>query len=125
MLSGVQDGEEPPKFRQAREDDKFVIARCVSVTLPAFTDGQGSAVDETEMHMLWSVKSKDIHIDLTDQNLRYCFSALECSPAVEKGRDEQKIASPKKKRRKLKWRPSKEADAAELPQAPQELELPG
>ena len=121
MQNGLQDGESAPKrFRQAREDDKFVIARDVMVSLPPIR-AQNMEIEGIDARMLWSVKSKDIHVELVEQNLLYCFAALECSPPVEKksaaaGEDADDSQNPqvlspgKKKKRKLKKVKSRETE---------------
>eukprot|EP00435_Cladocopium_sp_Y103_P040437 s3284_g11.t1 len=38
----------------------------------------------TGQRMLWSVKSKDLQVELNETNLRYIFAALECSDPIEK-----------------------------------------
>lgn len=124
-MHGLQEGEKPPaKIRAAREDDRFVISRDVEVKLPAIeTPEEGEVHGSISCLMLWSVRSEDIQIELTQANVRYCLMALKHSPPVPKEKPEDcvegeatnsgKCASPKKKRRKLKPRKSKEQDGLE------------
>ena len=86
--------------------------------------------------MLWSVKSKDLHIEVNEAILRYIFAALGSSEREEKKEkvvpeDEGGDAprSPKKKRRlkRRKSQETKEEDAgrpADVPQEPDESRWP-
>ena len=108
VLSGVQEGETPPKIRPAREDDKWVISRMVLVEFPE-VEAVGMAA--REMTMLWSVKSRDLDVELEEGNLRYIIAALSASDVVVKeevAAEPMEEASPKRKRRRLKKRPSAE-----------------
>ena len=64
-----------------------------------------------EMTMLWSVKSRDLDVELEEGNLRYIIAALSASDVVVKeevAAEPMEEASPKRKRRRLKKRPSAE-----------------
>ena len=119
MLAAVQEGEPVPRFRQAREDDKFLVAKDLEVSLPPFTASDGTQFASIRCRMMWSVKSKDLHIELTETNLRYIFAALECSEREEKKEkgtskdDGQDAPRSPRKRRRLKRRQSQEANGAE------------
>ena len=105
MLSEVQEGETPPKMRQAREDDRLIIARDILVMFPSFHDVNGVEMPEREMRLLWSVKSKDIHVELTEDNIIYCLKALEVSEEMEPQQVQEEVQvqkSPKRKKRKRK-----------------------
>lgn len=107
----MQEGEPQPKLRPAREDDKFIVSRDVVVVLPEF-EHDNEVFGPLECRMLWSVKAKEVHVELTEANLRYVFAALQHSPPAEKKIEKKSkgegcvAASPKRKRRKLKKRPS-------------------
>ena len=111
MLSGVQEGETPPRFRSAREDDKWVISRVVTVEFP---EVEAFGMAAREIAVLWSVKSRDIDVELDHGNLQYVIAALSASDVVVKAEvpaesvEKVEKASPKKKRRRLKRRPSAE-----------------
>lgn len=85
MASGLQEGESQPEFRHPREDDKFIISPVVQVALPPLLDGTPGITAK----MMWSVRSRDIAIELLPQNLKYCFAALRQSKAVVKETDNQ------------------------------------
>eukprot|EP00435_Cladocopium_sp_Y103_P017703 s5186_g4.t1 len=81
MMAAVKGDEPAPRFRQAREDDRFLIAKDLEVNLPP---SDGVEFEGISCRMLWSVKSKDLQVELTETNLRYIFAALECSDPIEK-----------------------------------------
>ena len=83
-MAFVKEGEPVPRFRQAREDDKFLVAKDLPVDLLPFTSSDGIQFESISCMMLWSVNSKDFHIELSEKNLRYCFAALECLEREEK-----------------------------------------
>ena len=121
-----------PRFRQAREDDRFLVSKDLEVDLPPFTSSCGVQFSGITCRMLWSVKSKDLHVEVTEANLRYIFAALGASQREEKKekgapKDEGGDAprSPKKRRRlrRRKSQETKEEDAgrpADVPQEPDE-----
>ena len=74
MQAGLQEGEKPPKMRAAREDDKFVISRDVEVDMDAMTTPDGKC-GPLRMRLMWSVRSKDVCVELTEENLRYCTAS--------------------------------------------------
>jgi hypothetical protein len=76
MTAALADGEKKPKFRKVRDDDKFIICRSLNVELPAFTAADGTEIDGIQCRMLWALKAKDLHVELSEENLRYCFAAL-------------------------------------------------
>lgn len=108
MLSGVQEGEAPPRIRPAREDDKRVISRAVLVKFP---EAEACGMAAREMAMLWSANSRDMDVELEPGNLQYVIAALSASDAVNKAEmaaEPMEKASPKRKRRRLRKRPSAE-----------------
>ena len=121
-----------PQFRKAREDDRFLVSKDLEVDLPPFTSRCGVQFSGITCRMLWSVKSKDLHIEVNEAILRYIFAALGSSEREEKKEkvvpeDEGGDAprSPKKKRRlkRRKSQETKEEDAgrpADVPQEPDE-----
>ena len=133
MLAAVKEDEAIPQFRKAREDDRFLISKDVEVNLPEFTSRCGVQFNEITMRMLWSVRSKDIHVELTDANVRYILAALGASDkeerkekVVPKGEDGEAPRSPKRRRR-LKRRKSQEEGAcphADVHQEPDESRGP-
>ena len=117
MQAGLQEGEKPPKMRAAREDDKFVISRDVEVTMNKITTPDGEYGPLT-MRLMWSVKSRDVAIELKEENVQYCMAALKHSaPAVkaQPAEGDSVKASPKKRRRKLKRTRSAESQERENP----------
>jgi hypothetical protein len=121
MMAGMKEG---PRFRQAREDDRFLIAQEISVWLPPFTSSDGIEFEGISCRMLWHVKSKDLHVELNETNLRYIFAALECSDPIEKKekapKGEQDAPKSPRKRRRLKRRKSQESEGASHPADAQE-----
>ena len=118
MQAGLQEGEKPPKMRAAREDDKFVISRDVEVPMEKITTPDGEYGPLT-MRLMWGVRTRDVAIELNEENLQYCMAALKHSaPAVKalpaEG-DPAVKASPKKRRRKLKRTRSAESQERENP----------
>lgn len=116
MTAALADGEKKPKFRKVRDDDKFIICRSLNVELPAFTAADGTEIDGIQCRMLWALKAKDLHVELSEENLRYCFAALANSEPIEKkskkprdedGAEPAQCSSPRKRRR-LKRRLSQE-----------------
>ena len=108
MLSGVREGEAPPKIRPSREDDKWFISRVVHVEFP---EVEAFGMPAREMTMLWSIRSRDLEVELEEGNLRYIIAALSASDAVVKAdapEEPKEQPSPKRKRRRLKKRPSAE-----------------
>lgn len=124
MMAGMKEGEPQPRFRQAREDDRFLIAQEISVWLPPFTSSDGIEFEGISCRMLWHVKSKDLHVELNETNLRYIFAALECSDPIEKKekapKGEQDAPKSPRKRRRLKRRKSQESEGASHPADAQE-----
>ena len=105
LLKSVADGEKPPRLRAARDEDKFLVSKSVEITLPP-VDGRAAHT----CRVLWKIKSRDLHIELTNSNLAHVLASLACSPPAEKKKKPLK-GSPKRKRR-LKRRMSDEATAA-------------
>ena len=108
MLSGVQEGEAPPKIRPPREDDKWFVSRMVHVEFP---EVEAFGMPAREMTMLWSIRSRELEVELEEGNLRYIIAALSASDAVVKAEvaaEPKEMASPRRKRRRLKKRPSAE-----------------
>ena len=62
----MQEGEPQPKLRPAREDDKFIVSRDVVVVLPEF-EHDDEVFGPLECRMLWSVKAKEVHVELTEK----------------------------------------------------------
>ena len=120
MTAALADGEKKPKFRKVRDDDKFIICRSLNVELPAFTAADGTEIDGIQCRMLWDLKAKDLHVELSEENLRYCFAALANSEPIEKkskkprdedGAEPAQCSSPRKRRR-LKRRLSEQGERA-------------
>ena len=108
MLNALQEGEAPPRIRHPREDDKWVISRLVVVDFP---EVEAFGMAAREMTMLWSIRSRDLDVELEEGNLRYIIAALSASDAVVKAEvaaEPKEMASPRRKRRRLKKRPSAE-----------------
>ena len=132
MLANVKEGEPRPQFRKAREEDRFLVSKDLEVDLPPFTSSFGVQFSGITCRMLLSVRSNDIHVELTEKNLRYIFAALGSSEREEKKekgvpKDEEGDAprSPKRKRRlrRRKSQETKEEDAgrpADVSQEPDE-----
>lgn len=83
------------------------MSRDVVVTFP----------EGNEVRMLWSVKSRELHIELSEQSLRFCFESLANSRPEEKKKKQKKdpaepdeeaeaMSPPKRKKRRLKRRSS-------------------
>ena len=86
------------KVRCARDDDGWLVQRCVLVEMPPLDEGGAPHA----MRMLWQVKGLDAWIELNPANVTYCLRALRESPP-EEAKEKKPKASPKR-RRKLKRR---------------------
>lgn len=88
-------GEKLEKCRRAREQDQYIAGRTVLATLPRI-DKEPWQHPGLSMRMLWSVKSPDIWIELTEENLDY---VRRCIRATLPKEDD---AQPTRRRRKLR-----------------------
>lgn len=109
-MKSVEAGEKPPRLRPARDEDRFLVAKSVAIELPPIVDGEGEG---HACRCLWKVKSKDIHIELTNENVAHVLASLACSPPAEKKRKEKPIKASPKRRRRVKRRVSEEMPVAE------------
>ena len=101
------------KIRAATEQDQWVAGRMISVSLPEVKGDDGATIAERrDVRLLWGIRGADIWMELSDANLYYIRTAIRASkpqdadakrkaPSTEPGR---------KKRRKLKRRPSADAE---------------
>eukprot|EP00439_Symbiodinium_sp_Y106_P047006 s2541_g6.t1 len=95
------EGSEIPKnIRPARQEDEFIAGRSVLVTAPAI---EGSDDDPPQIRLLWTLKTADIWMELTTDNMEYMKKAIRESPPwqqpVSKRAKAQNV-SPKKRRKR-------------------------
>ena len=82
-MENVQPGDELPKVEHAKDSDRFLVSRVVTVPLPSFQYGE-KVYAGINCRMKWAIASKDFEVELTERNLRYWFAALAASPQLPK-----------------------------------------
>ena len=109
-------GDERPKMRPAREEDRFLVSRWVAVTLPEYRDSiTEDMVPSHTCKVLWAIKPGDLSVELTQANLQFCFGAIRSAAPATKA-EKPKVKGSPKKRRKVKRRKSQESSQASAEQ---------
>lgn len=82
-MENVKPGDELPKVEHAKDSDRFLVSRVVTVPLPSFQYGE-EVYAGINCRMKWAISSKDCEVELTERNLRYWLAALAASPQLPK-----------------------------------------
>ena len=79
--AAVDAGQDPPtKFRQATDDDQWLCGRSVLLDAPAVAEH----VPGRQLRVLWAIKSTELWMELTLENLEYVKWAIATSSAVQR-----------------------------------------
>ena len=96
-------GKVPEKIRPATQADEFLAGRFVTVQAPPYKDPENpdaEAVDGPQLRLLWKLKTPDVWMELTLENLEYAKKAILGSPAWEQPVSARAKHSPGRKRRR-------------------------
>lgn len=96
-------GKVPEKIRPATQADEFLAGRFVTVQAPPYKDPENPDAEEVngpEVRLLWKLKTPDVWIELTLENLEYVKKAILASPPWEQPVSARAKHSPRKRRRR-------------------------
>ena len=96
-------GKVPEKIRPATQADEFLAGRFVTVQAPPVKDPENpdaEPVDGPQPRLLWKLKTPDVWMELTPENLEYAKKAILGSPAWEQPVSARAKGSPGRKRRR-------------------------
>ncbi|CAE7205345.1 unnamed protein product [Symbiodinium sp. CCMP2592] len=96
-------GKVPEKIRPATQADEFLAGRFVTVQAPPYKDPENpdaEEVDGPQLKLLWKLKTPDVWMELTFENLEYAKKAILGSPAWEQPISARAKHSPRKRRRR-------------------------